>query len=454
MSVLQVGGGPIESRDQLAAYLESGSKPLSQWRIGTEHEKFGYRLADYGTVPYEGPAGIRALLERMMRFDWQPVREGDTLIGLVHREGANISLEPGGQFELSGAPLINLHETCFEVNNHLDQVREIAGELGIGFLGMGFAPTWRRDQIPIMPKGRYAIMRRYMQLKGNLGLDMMFRTCTVQVNLDFASEADMVKKFRVSLALQPLATALFAASPFYEGKPNGYQSYRRHIWSDTDPDRTGDIPFVFENGFGFERYVDYALNVPMYFVYRDGKYIDVAGQSFKDFMNGKLPGLPGEVPTMDDWANHLTTLFPEVRIKKFMEMRGADGGPWQRLCALPAFWVGLLYDQSTLDAAYDLIKDWTQEERTAQVRDVARLGLRTPFRNGTLLDVARQVVALSAHGLSARAKLDHVGADESHFVNVLRRITESGKSLADEMLDRYNGAWGGDINKLFADYSY
>ena len=264
----------------------------------------------------------------------------------------------------------------------------------------------------------------------------------------------MVKKFRVSLALQPLATALFAASPFYEGKPNGYQSYRRHIWSDTDPDRTGDIPFVFENGFGFERYVDYALNVPMYFVYRDGKYIDVAGQSFKDFMNGKLPGLPGEVPTMDDWANHLTTLFPEVRIKKFMEMRGADGGPWQRLCALPAFWVGLLYDQSTLDAAYDLIKDWTQEERTAQVRDVARLGLRTPFRNGTLLDVARQVVALSAHGLSARAKLDHVGADESHFVNVLRRITESGKSLADEMLDRYNGAWGGDINKLFADYSY
>jgi glutamate--cysteine ligase len=454
MSVLQVGGGPIESRDQLAAYLESGSKPVSQWRIGTEHEKFGFRIADNSPVPYEGPAGIRAMLERMMRFDWQAVREGDTLIGLVHREGANISLEPGGQFELSGAPLINLHETCFEVNNHLDQVREVAGELGLGFLGMGFAPTWRRDQIPIMPKGRYAIMRRYMQLKGNLGLDMMFRTCTVQVNLDFASEADMIKKFRVSLALQPLATALFAASPFYEGKPNGFQSYRRHIWSDTDPDRTGDIPFVFENGFGFERYVDYALNVPMYFVYRDGKYIDVAGQSFKDFMQGKLPALPGEVPTMDDWANHLTTLFPEVRIKKFMEMRGADGGPWQRLCALPAFWVGLLYDQSTLDAAYDLIKDWTPEERTAQVRDVARLGLRTPFRNGTLLDVARQAVELSAQGLSARAKLDHVGADESHFVNVLRRITESGKSLADEMLERYHGAWGGDINKLFDDYSY
>jgi glutamate--cysteine ligase len=405
-------------------------------------------------VPYEGPNGIRAMLERMMRFDWQPIREGDTLIGLVHREGANISLEPGGQFELSGAPLVNLHETCFEVNNHLDQVREVAGELGLGFLGMGFAPTWRRDQIPIMPKGRYAIMRRYMQLKGNLGLDMMFRTCTVQVNLDFSSEADMVKKFRVSLALQPLATALFAASPFYEGKPNGYQSDRRHIWSDTDADRTGDIPFVFDDGFGFERYVDYALDVPMYFVYRDGKYIDVAGQSFRDFMAGKLPGLPGEVPSMDDWANHLTTLFPEVRIKKFMEMRGADGGPWQRLCALPAFWTGLLYDQSALDAAYDLIKDWTPEERAIQVRDVARLGLRTTFRNGTLLDVAKRAVEISAHGLAARAKLDHVGADEGHFINVLRRITETGKSLADEMLDRYNGAWGGDINQLFKDYSY
>jgi glutamate--cysteine ligase len=454
MSVLQVGGGLIESRDQLATYLESGCKPAARWRIGTEHEKFGYRTSDFGPVPYEGPNGIRAMLERMMRFDWQPIREGDTLIGLVHREGANISLEPGGQFELSGAPLVNLHETCFEVNNHLDQVREVAGELGLGFLGMGFAPTWRRDQIPIMPKGRYAIMRRYMQLKGNLGLDMMFRTCTVQVNLDFSSEADMVKKFRVSLALQPLATALFAASPFYEGKPNGYQSYRRHIWSDTDADRTGDIPFVFDEGFGFERYVDYALDVPMYFVYREGKYIDVAGQSFRDFMAGKLPGLPGEVPSMDDWANHLTTLFPEVRIKKFMEMRGADGGPWQRLCALPAFWTGLLYDQTALDAAYDLIKDWTPEERAIQVRDVARLGLRTTFRNGTLLDVAKRAVEISAHGLAARAKLDHVGADEGHFINVLRRITETGKSLADEMLERYNGAWDGDISRIFTEYAY
>ena len=454
MSVLQVGGGPIESRDQLASYLESGCKPKDRWRIGTEHEKFGFRLNDHSTIPYDGPNGIRVMLERMMRFDWQAVREGETIIGLVHKDGANISLEPGGQFELSGAPLVNLHETCFEVNNHLDQVREVAGELGIGFLGMGFAPTWTRAEIPVMPKGRYAIMRRYMQLKGSLGLDMMFRTCTVQVNLDFASEADMVKKFQVSMALQPLATALFAASPFYEGKPNGFQSYRRHIWTDTDADRTGTLPFVFEDGFGFERYVDYALDTPMYFVYREGKYIDVAGQSFRDFMNGRLPGLPGEVPTMDDWANHLTTLFPEVRIKKFMEMRGADGGPWQRLCALPAFWVGLLYDQGALDAAYDLIKDWTVEDRAIHVRDVARLGLRTPHRDGTLLDVARQAVAISAQGLSARAKLDYAGGDESHFVNTLRRIVESGKSLSDEMLDHYHGDWGGDISRIFTEYAY
>jgi len=454
MSVLQMGGGPVESRDQLVAYLESGSKPASRWRIGTEHEKFGYRLKDFAPVPYEGAGGIKAMLEGMTRFGWQPVIEGEALIGLSNEDGAGISLEPGGQFELSGAPVANLHETCFEVNNHLDQVRQVASQLGIGFIGMGFAPTWRRDEIPIMPKGRYQIMRRYMQLKGQLGLDMMFRTCTVQVNLDFASEADMTMKFRAALALQPVATALFANSPFTEGRANGFQTYRRHIWTDTDPDRTGTIPFVFESGFGFERYVDYALDVPMYFVYRDGRYLDVAGQSFRDFLAGRLPGFEGQVPTMDDWANHLTTLFPEVRIKKFMEMRGADAGPWHKLCALPALWVGLLYDQTALEEAYDLVRDWTLEERESLAANVARMGLKTPFRGGTLQDIAKRMVAIAAQGLGRRAALDYVGADESHFVTTLRQVAESGRSQSDLILELYQGAWGGDINRLFREFSY
>jgi glutamate--cysteine ligase len=355
---------------------------------------------------------------------------------------------------LSGAPVANLHETCFEVNNHLDQVREVAGELGLGFIGMGFAPTWRRDEIPIMPKGRYAIMRRYMQLRGNLGLDMMLRTCTVQVNLDYASEADMVQKFRVAMALQPIATALFANSPFTEGRPNGYQSYRRHIWTDTDPDRTGTLPFIFETGFGFERYVDYALDVPMYFVYRDGRYIDVAGQSFRDFLAGRLPGLDGEVPTMDDWANHLTTLFPEVRIKKYIEMRGADAGPWHRLCALPALWVGLLYDQTALDEAADLIADWSVEERAEMAGRVAKSGLKTPFRDHSLREIARRVAEIAAAGLGRRAALDYVGADESHFVTTLRQVAESGQSQSDLILSRYHGAWNGDLGRLFQELSY
>ncbi len=363
MSIPQSGGGLIESRDQLAEYLESGCKPAADWRIGTEHEKFGYRLADHLPLPYEGTASIHAMLSALRdRYGWEPVEEAGKLIGL-QKAGANVSLEPGGQLELSGATLRTIHETCDEVNEHLREVKSIADDIGAGFIGLGAAPIWTADQMPVMPKGRYALMTRYMKEVGSHGTQMMYRTCTVQVNLDFASEADMVRKFRVGLALQPVATALFANSPFFEGKPNGWQSWRARIWQDTDPDRTGMLPFVFEDGMGFERYVDYALDVPMYFVYRDGRYIDALGQSFRAFLDGRLPALPGEKPTFSDWADHLTTIFPEVRLKKFMEMRGADGGPWRRICALPAFWVGLLYHGPSLDAAWDLCRDWTAEER-------------------------------------------------------------------------------------------
>jgi len=430
------GGAPITDKRQLAEYLAAGSKPPADWRIGTEHEKFVFRLRDHRPVPYDGADGIRALLDGLRRFGWTAVLDGDTLVGLSDGEGGAISLEPGGQFELSGAPTETLHQTCNEVNEHLSQVRVVTGELGLGVLGLGFHPTARREDVPWMPKRRYEVMRRYMPLKGKLGLDMMLRTCTVQANLDFASESDMVRKMRVSLALQPVAAALFANAPFVEGKPSGYLSYRGEVWNDVDPDRTGLLPFVFEPGFGFERYVDYMLDVPMYFVYRDGRYIDAAGQSFRDFLAGRLPALPGVAPTMSDWSDHLTTVFPEVRLKRYIEMRGADGGPWRRLCALPALWTGLLYDGASLDGAAELVADWTEAERQGLRRDVPRLGLKTPFRRGKLRDVALRMVYLARDGLRRRRRLDQTGQDESHFLETLIEIAESGRTPAEQSVER------------------
>ncbi|MEL6480334.1 MAG: glutamate--cysteine ligase [Pseudomonadota bacterium] len=454
MSIPQQGGGPVESRDDLAGYLESGCKPASAWRIGTEHEKFGYCLESHKPLPYDGQRSVRVMLEGLRdRFGWKPLEEGGNIIGLT-KDGANVSLEPGGQLELSGAPLETIHQTCDEVNTHLAEVRNVADELGIGFIGLGAAPEWTHEQMPRMPKGRYKLMTDYMGRVGTHGTQMMYRTCTVQVNLDFSSEADMVKKLRVALALQPVATALFAASPFFEGKINGYQSWRSRIWQDLDADRTGMLPWVFEDGMGFERWVDYALDVPMYFVYRDGKYIDALGQSFRDFLDGRLPALPGETPTLSDWGDHLTTIFPEARIKKFIEMRGADGGPWRRLCALPALWVGLLYDQSALDAAWDVAKDWTAEEREALRLGAAKEGLRTTIRGRSMQDLAKEVLEISKAGLAARARAGTVDRDETHFLNALHDIAASGVSPADELLADYNGKWAGDLSRIYAAYSY
>jgi glutamate--cysteine ligase len=443
----------IDGKAMLVDYIAAGAKPKDQWRLGTEHEKVVYRLKDFAPPSYDEPGGIRDVLHALSQFGWDPVLEGETLIGLK-RGPASVSLEPGGQLELSGAPLETLHETCAETGNHLEQCAAVGKVLGLGFLGTGFIPHRTRDSMPWMPKGRYRIMGRYMPLVGGLGLDMMLRTCTVQVNLDFASEADMVKKFRVSLALQPVATALFANSPFTEGKPNGFLSYRSHIWTDTDPDRTGVLPFVFEDGFSYERYVDYMLDVPMYFVTRNGRYIDLAGQSFRAFMDGKLDALPGERPTIGDWTDHLSTAFPEVRLKRFLEMRGADAGPWARICALPALWVGLLYDQTALDAAWDLVKDWTAEDHASLRRDVPRLALKTPFRGGTVLDVARQVMAIADLGLKNRAVLDAGGSSEQGFLGELHRIVERNETPAEHLLAAYHGRWGGDIMRIFAEESY
>lgn len=456
MSIPQSGGGPIERHEQLAEYLAAGCKPKADWRIGTEHEKFGYCKDSLKPIPYDGPRSVRAVLEGLRdRHGWAPVEEKGYLIGLT-KDGANVSLEPGGQLELSGAPLVSIHETCDEVNQHLREVKDIADEVGVGFIGLGAAPEWLHDDMPLMPKGRYKLMDGYMQRVGTMGRTMMRRTCTVQVNLDFASEADMVQKMRVALALQPVATALFANSPFFEGRPNGMKSWRSRVWRDLDADRTGMLPFVFEDGFGFEAWVEYALDVPMYFVYRDGQYIDALGQSFRDFLKGELPALPGETPTLSDWADHLTTIFPEARVKKFIEMRGADGGPWRRLCALPAFWVGLMYDQSALDAAWDLVKGWDAPTREALRVAAADDGLQAKVDGIDMHALAREVVAISEAGLKARAIPGAGGLipDETHFLNALKESLESGKVPADELLEKYHGEWGGDLSRIYAEYSY
>ncbi|MBL4721593.1 MAG: glutamate--cysteine ligase [Alphaproteobacteria bacterium] len=451
---IKPGVDPVTTKAQLVEDLATGSKPPADWRIGTEHEKFPYNLDSNKRLPYEGTPGIKELLEGLCRFGWEPVLEHGNIIALKGTDGSSVSLEPGGQFELSGAPLKTVHETCAEVHEHLDQVREVCGEIGAGMVGLGYDPKWKREDVHWMPKGRYKIMRDYMPTRGSLGLDMMLRTCTVQVNLDFQSEADMVKKMRVAVALQPIATALFAASPFKEGKPNGFQSLRSNVWTDTDPDRCGMLPFVFEEGFGFERWVDYLLDVPMYFIYRSGVYQDVSGLSFKDYMAGRLEGHIGEVPTQADWMDHMTTAFPEVRLKHYIEMRGADGGPWRGLCALPAFWVGLLYNSSALDAAWDLCKDWTEIER-AELRDnAARHGLKTPFRSETIREIALRVLEISRAGLASRKMLDRSGRDETLFLDVLDTIADSGVTASDEMLAAYHSDWNGDIDKLYEAYSY
>jgi glutamate--cysteine ligase len=439
----------IEHRDQLIEPMAKGEKPRAAWRIGTEHEKLVYKAQDHHAPSYDEPGGIRALLLALTEYGWTPVEEGGKVIAMAGPDGT-VSLEPAGQLELSGAPLENLHLTCAETGRHLQQVKAIGERLGVSFLGLGMWPDKRRDELPIMPKGRYEIMLRHMPRVGSLGLDMMLRTCTIQTNLDYASEADMVQKFRVSLALQPLATALFANSPFTEGKPNGFLSFRSHIWSDTDPHRTGMLPFVFDDGFGYERYVDYMLDVPMYFVFREGRYIDAAGQSFRDFLDGKLPALPGEKPRASDWIDHLSTAFPEVRLKSFLEMRGADGGPWSRICALPALWVGLLYDQTALDAAWDLVKGWDMDGREALRNAVPKLALDAPLPGGgKLRDIAGEVLKIARAGLAARGQLNSAGDNETGFLGPLDDIVSAGKVPAEVLLDKYRTEWAGDITRVY-----
>ena len=443
----------ITDRRELVEWFERGCKPPGDWRCGTEHEKFVFRRSDLTRPGYGDPDGIGELLRRLEAFGWKPKREAGNTIALA-MGAASITLEPGGQFELSGAPLETVHQTCDEVHDHLDQCRQVGDAMGLGFLGLGFDPKWRREDIPWMPKGRYAVMRRYMPTVGSLGLDMMLRTCTVQVNLDYADEADMVDKFRLSLALQPLTTVLFADSPFREGRPTDHVSLRSHVWTDTDPDRCGMLGFVFEDGFGFERYAEYCLDVPMYFVYRDGRYIDAAGRSFRDFLQGKLPELPGERPHIGDWSDHVTTAFPEVRMKRYLELRGADGGPWGRLCGLPALWIGLLYDGAARAAGWDLCKHWTDEERERLRADAPRLGFAAEVGGRPLRDIAKDMVAIARQGLKARARLDGAGNDETGFLSDLEEIAESGVTAAERKRALFEGRWAGRVEPVFEEFAY
>ena len=456
MSIPQSGGGLVEHYDQLVQYLSDGCKPRSDWKVGTEHEKFGFFKDTLKPIPYNGKVSVKSLLVGLKdNYGWEPVFEAGNIIGLT-KDGANVSLEPGGQLELSGAPLASIHETCDEVNTHLSQVRNIADKLGIGFIGLGAAPTWKHHEMPLMPKGRYRLMTDYMDKVGTMGKTMMYRTCTVQVNLDFESESDMVKKMRVAIALQPVSTALFSNSPFFEGKLTNCKSWRSRVWRDLDASRTGTIPFIFKPTFGFERWVEYALDVPMYFVYRDGKYINALGQSFRDFLKGKLPALPNELPTLNDWADHLTTIFPEARLKKFIEMRGADGGPWRSLCALPALWVGLCYNQSSLDAAWDLVKTWTSQIREELRVEAANKGLHSNVGNIKMIELAREVIAIANEGLKARSipSSNLKFPDETHFLDALKEVIESERTAADKLIEFYRNDWNEDVSKIFDQHSY
>lgn len=437
---------------QMIAWIADGETPNGQQRIGTEHEKFLFHRQTFAPVAYEGEAGIGVLLERLLTDlgpGAEPIMENGNIIGIVDADGGAVTLEPGGQLELSGAPLDDIHQTCSETGRHLRHMLAAAKPLDIGMMGLGYHPVAMREDISFMPKGRYRIMSRHMPKVGTLGLDMMLRTCTVQVNLDFADEADMRQKFRTSLALQPVATALFANSPFKDGKPSGLLSTRAHAWTDTDAARSGVPACVFDPYFGYEQWIDYILDVPMYFLHRGDDYIDVAGQSFRDFMDGMLPGFEGQLPSMADFQDHITTAFPEVRLKRFLEMRGADSGAWGNICALPAFWTGLLYDAEALAAATKLAEGLTANDVMESRLSVSRDGLRGQLGGRDIHKLAEELVKLSSDGLRRRARIDDGGNDETGYLAPLREVVSSGETPADRLLRLYDTLWGGDLQQIF-----
>ncbi|MDX8382005.1 MAG: glutamate--cysteine ligase [Ghiorsea sp.] len=444
-------------REELADYFRSGCKPKSDWKIGTEHEKIGYCKNSLRPIPYFGEKSIQHLLERLADWNydeqWLAVLENGNPIALKHGL-ASITLEPGGQLELSGAPLATIHETHDEVGRHFDLLRHLTTELEMGFLAVGFQPKWKRSDIPWMPKSRYNVMREYMTKVGTKGHDMMLRTATTQANLDFESEADMVKKMRVAYCLQPMVTALFAASPFKDGKPSGLLSTRADCWLDTDPNRTGIPGCVFKDDFSFESWTEWVLDVPMYFVLRDGDYVDCTGESFRDFLEGKLPSLPGQHPTYADWELHVSTTFPEVRLKQFIEVRGADSGGWDWISALPALWKGLLYDEATLNKAWDMVKDWQHGDVVELMKNVPKTALKTSFLDKNVHHFAEIVLNLAKEGLDNINVCDKNGRCEAQYLTPLFEVVSSGETQSDKWLKLYHGVWNENIDCLFKEASH
>ena len=447
----------IKDVGQLVEWLAKGEKPAADWRIGTEHEKFLFHRDSLRPVAYDGDSGVEAMLHALCKVIGDkatPIIEKGKIIGLKDGDGGSVSLEPGGQLELSGAPLSNLHQTCAETGRHLLHMRAVSSALGVGMPGIGFQPKWRRDDISWMPKGRYQIMQNHMPKVGTMGLDMMLRSCTVQVNLDYADEADMRRKFRTSLALQPIATALFANSPFKDGKPSGWLSGRAHVWTDTDNARCGVPSCVFDPHFGYEQWIDYILDVPMYFLHRGEDYVDVAGKSFRDYLAEMLAGFEGEQPQMADFEDHITTAFPEVRLKQYLEMRGADSGSWANICALPAYWVGLLYCDEALAEAEDLVRDIGANDVMEARLSVAKDGLRGKLGSHDVATLAKKTIDIASKGLRNRGIFDDGGDDESGFLQPLRKVIATQKTPADVMLDLYHGDWAEDIDQVFTSNRY
>jgi glutamate--cysteine ligase len=440
---------PVASVEELVDFLRRWEKPRDRWRVGTEHEKIGLYEADHAPVPYETERGIGTLLERIAEVDgWGRITEGPNVIAL-EKDGASITLEPGGQFELSGAPLRTIHETCDEFHRHLDLMKRVSEPLGIVWLGLGMHPIHGVDRIPRMPKERYAIMQSYLPKRGALALDMMFTTATVQANYDFADEADMVAKMRAAMGLTPIVSAMFANSSLSGGKANGFVSRRLHVWQQVDPDRCGLLPLVFEPDFGYRRYVEWALDVPMFFVVRDGEHRPAKGMRFRTFLR---EGGAGTRATLSDFDRHLTTLFPDVRLKHIIEVRGADAVPPGLTCSLPALWKGLLYDDEALAAAWHLVRHSSQEEREVAREDAARRGLGASFAGRSMLDLARELTAIAREGLR---RIRHAGRrdpDETPFLDPILDQLESGASPGQVVLDRWEGEWGRSVDRLI-DYA-
>ena len=392
---------PLISVEELIADLAAGETPRADWRVGTEHEKIGIYADTRERVPYEGKRGIGALLGRIAKADgWDPVTEAGNVIALL-KDSASITLEPGGQLELSGAPLVTAAQTCSEFNRHVDLVKRESRDFGIEWLALGIDPFHSVDATPRMPKARYGIMRDYLPTRGTSGLLMMHSTATVQANYDYADESDMVAKMQMALACSPITSALFANSPISEGRANGYISKRVEIWRDVDPDRCGILPFVFRDDFGYRDYIEWVLDVPMFFVVRDHRYLPAKGMTFRDFLRSGFDGVPA---MRADWNLHLTTVFPEVRLKRYIEVRGADCVPRESICAYPTLWKGLLYDDDACTAAWDLVRGWTAEDRNEALSTAARHGLSGRVGNRAMRDLAQELVEISASGLRAIAQ--------------------------------------------------